>query len=161
MRRDIMSRGRRRAWWRRRRAPSGWSRTNLLRLRIHHGATITAEPALVVLYPEHKAWHVPPLVRIQVPHAGFELAIGRHVFRRRVTAVPRTPKGVRAAAIAWQLELANAGHVILSEPLDTCAARGAGWKELEAYVCRALVLELLGRVGAKKSVSQQTLDHAR
>ena len=148
MRRDIMSVCRRRPWRRRRRA-KGWSRTTLLRVRMLVGAKIADEPALVVLERWSTSGAVPGLVRIQIPHLGVELAVGRQVHRRWIVAAPRTAQGLKAAAAAWQLVLRETGlRVRVSEPLALGLVAG---RDLDAVLCRGLVLELVGRKQRRES----------
>ncbi|MDI1483631.1 hypothetical protein [Polyangium sp. y55x31] len=137
-----MSACRRRPWRRCRRA-KGWSRTTLLRVRMIVGARIANEPALIVLERWSTSEAVPGLVRIQIPHLGVELAVGRQVHRRWIVTAPRTAQGLKAAAAAWQLVLRDGGlRVRVSEPLTLGAPTG---RDLDAVLRRGLVLELVGK----------------
>ena len=90
------------------------------------------------------------VIRVQVPHLGVELVVCRSVLAwcRRVAIAARTPGGLSAAMAAWETALRERGlRLWLSEPMGVGRLRDAG--KLEAVLCRALVMEVLGRRGRR------------
>lgn len=84
------------------------------------------------------------LMRVRVPHLGAEIWVCRRaVWWRRVSRVSRTSAGLSAAKAAWERALEGSElRRWLSEPMEG----GVGDpRKLEVVLCRALVMEVLGR----------------
>lgn len=132
--------------WRRGRRVRGWSRTTLLRLRLVWGLRLPNEPVLMGI--ERTVGENLGVIRVHVPHLGVELVVCRSVLTwwRRVAIAARTSVGLSAAMEAWESVLRERGlRLWLSEPMGLGRLRDPG--KLEAVLCRALVMEVLGRRG--------------
>ena len=132
--------------WRLGRRVRGWSRTTLLRLRVVWGLRLPNEPVLVGI--ERTTGENLGVIRVQVPHLGVELVVCRSVLAwwRRVAMVARTPAGLSAAMSVWENVMRERGlRLWLSEPMGVGYLRDP--RKLEAVLCRALVMEVLGRRG--------------
>ena len=134
----------RRSRWKRVRR-GGWSRTTILRMRLLFGFTLPNEPVLMAL--ERTMGETLRLMRVQVPHMGVEIWVCRRiVWWRRVSRVARTSVGLSAAMAAWERALEGSElRRWLSEPITLGRVRDP--RKLEAVLCRALVMEVLGRRG--------------
>lgn len=136
--------GRKRSW--RRRRIRGWSRTTVWRLRLSLGLRLGSEPVLVAL--ERTAREQLGVLRVQIPHLGIELVVCRGIVAwwRRMAIVARTLTALREALTAWETAMGDRGlRSWLSEPIAVGYMRDP--KKLEAVLCRALVMEVLGRRG--------------
>lgn len=140
----IANRSRRRSWWCSRHR-KGWSRTTILRLRMQYGSRLPNEPVLIAL--ERTTGDSLGLMRVQIPHIGVEVWVCRRVVRwRRVATAARTPADLREAAAAWEKAQRERGlRTWVSEPVESGRIRDP--RKLEAVLCRALVMEVLGRRG--------------
>lgn len=141
LKRLIVNRQRRRSWWRRGRSGS-WSRATLWRLRLAFGWFFLNEPVLVAL----KQWSTGDrlgLMRVRIPYMGIEIVLGVRVPRwRRIAKVARTPIALRESTAEWEKSQREAGfHTWLSE-VDSGSS--ADPRKLDAVLCRALVMEVLG-----------------
>lgn len=90
------------------------------------------------------------VIRVQVPHLGVELVVCRSVLAwwRRVAMVARTAVGLSPAMEAWENVLRERGlRLWLLEPMGLGLVRDP--RKLEAVLCRALVMEVLGRRGRR------------
>jgi hypothetical protein len=88
------------------------------------------------------------VMRVWAPHLGVEVVVCRSVLTwwRRVAMVARTSAGLSAALAAWERALRERGlRLWLSEPITLGRVRDP--RKLEAVLCRALVMEVLGRRG--------------
>jgi hypothetical protein len=141
----IMNRSRRRSWWRSRRR-KGWSRTTIWRLRLLFGLRLPNEPVLVAI-DRATTGDLVGLLHVRIPHLGVEVLICRRVVRwRRVAKAARAPADLREAASIWETALRETGlRTWLSEPVESGRVRDP--RKLEAVLCRALVMEVLGRRG--------------
>ena len=129
------------AKWRRVRR-GGWSRTTLWRIRLLYGQILPREPVFLAL--ERVMAETLRLMRVRVPHLGAEIWVCRRaVWWRRVSRVSRTSVGLSAAMAAWERALEGSElRRWLSEPMEG----GVGDpRKLEVVLCRALVMEVLGR----------------
>lgn len=139
---------RRRSWWRRRRV-RGWSRTNLWRLRLLFGLSFSTEPVLMALERWANGDRV-GLMRIRIPHTGIEILVGQRVAWWRQTAkAPRTHAGLRESAAGWQSAQRDAGFRTWLSEAETRVSKDP--QKLEAVLCRALVMEVLGRRGRRRA----------
>jgi hypothetical protein len=129
------------ARWRRVRT-GGWSRTTLWRLRLLFGVSLPREPVLMAL--ERTSGETVRLMRVKLPYLGAEIWVCRRmVWWRRVSRVGQTSAGLTAAMEAWERALEGSElRRWLSEPE---AGRVQDPRKLEKVLCRALVMEVLGR----------------
>jgi hypothetical protein len=130
------------ARWRRVRR-GGWSRTTIWRMRLVLGRALPKEP--VFLAVERSMGETLRLLRVHVPHFGAEIWVCRRViWWRRMLRVARTSVGLSAAMDAWEQALEGSElRRWLSEPTEPVRLRDP--RKLEKVLCRALVLEVLGR----------------
>ncbi len=112
-------------------------------MRLVIGSTLPNEPVLLGL--ERTTGETMRLMRVRVPHLGVEIWVcPRVVWWRRTTRVMRTSVGLSAAMTAWEATLEGSElRRWFSEPLPVGRVRDP--RKLEAVLCRALVLEVLGR----------------
>lgn len=131
----------RRTRWRRVRV-GGWSRTTIWRMRLLFGLTLSNEPVFLALEPT--MGETLRLMRVGAPHLGAEIWVCRRVvWWRRVSRAARTSVGLSAAKVAWEAALEGSEfRRWLSEPME---GRVRDPRKLEAVLCRALVMEVLGR----------------
>ena len=120
----------------------GWLRTTLWRMRLLFGLTVAKESVLLAM--ERTMGETAPLLRVKLPHVGAEIWVCRRgVWWRRVSRAARTSAGLSAAMAAWERALDGSElRRWLSEPED---GRARSPRKLDAVLCRALVLEVLGR----------------
>jgi len=131
------------ARWRRVRR-GGWSRTTLWRMRLMFGLPLSNEPVLLGL--ERTMGETLRFMRVRAPHMGVEVWVCRRViWWRRISRAARTSVGLSAAITAWERALEGSElRRWLSEPME---GRVKDPRKLEAVLCRALVMEVLGRRG--------------
>lgn len=137
---------RRRAGGRRKRV-GGWSRTTLWRLRLVFGPLLLREPVLLAL----ERWATGErlgFMRIRIPHAGIEIWIcGRMPRWRRVTKAPRAAVALQELAVRWEAVQKESGFRTWLSDVESAASTDP--RKLDAVLCRALVLEVLGRRGRR------------
>ncbi len=129
------------AKWRRVRR-GGWSRTTIWRMRLLFGLILPREPVLLAL--ERATGETMRLMRVRMPHLGAEIWVCRRtIWWRRVSRVSRTSVGLSEAMAAWAMAMEGSElRRWLSEPME---GRVKDPRKLEAVLCRALVMEVLGR----------------
>lgn len=145
---SIVIHQRRRSWWRRRRV-RGWSKANVWRLRLLFGLSLSTEPVLMALEPRATGERV-GLMRIRIPHTGIEILMcDRMAWWRQTSKAPRTPAGLRESAAGWQSAQREAGFRTWLSEAEARLSKDP--QKLEAVLCRALVMEVLGRRGRRRS----------
>lgn len=142
----IVSHLRRRSWSRRR--VGSWSKATLWRLRLVFGIFFVDEPVLVAL----ERWSTGDrlgLMRVRIPHIGIEILVGGRMPRwRRVAKAARTPMALRESASGWEKAQREAGfRTWLSEAGSSTSSDP---RKLDTVLCRALVMEVLGRRGRRR-----------
>jgi len=144
--RVIVSRYRRRSW--RRARVRNWSNATLWWLRLVFGVFFEKEPVLVAL----ERWATGDrfgLMRVRLPHKGIDILVGGRVNRwRRIAMTPRTPGALRDSAAGWEKTQREAGF--RTWLTDVEAITSTDPRKLDTVLCRALVLEVLGRRGRRR-----------
>jgi hypothetical protein len=111
-------------------------------MRLVFGLTVAKESVLLAV--ERTTGETVPVLRVKLPHLGAEVWVCRRgVWWRRVSLAARTSAGLSAAMAAWERALDGSElRRWLSEPEE---GRVRNPRKLDAVLCRALVLEVLGR----------------
>lgn len=142
----LVNRYRRRSW--RRGRAGNWSKVTLWWLRLVFGVFFSTEPVLVAL----ERWSAGDrfgVMRVRLPHNGIDILISGRANRwRRITRIARTPLALRESAARWENTQRDAGF--RTWLTDVEAVTSTDPRKLDTVLCRALVLEVLGRRGRRR-----------
>jgi hypothetical protein len=88
-------------------------------------------------------------MRVRLPHKGIEIVVGGYANRwRRIAKIARTPSALKECAAGWEKTQREAGFRTWLTDVEAVASNDP--RKLDAVLCRALVLEVLGRRGRRR-----------